>query len=63
MSDYIDLSQQEQQEFINESLNKHRATKHTRERVIQPEGYCHTCYEDVQGQKLFCDSHCAKMYR
>lgn len=33
-----------------------------RRETLTPQGYCHNCFEDLEGDKLFCDSCCAKQH-
>jgi len=31
-------------------------------RSVKPEGYCHYCEDEVEGEKLFCDGKCATLF-
>lgn len=48
-----------EQEFIQNSIKKSKKAKHT---DLKPEKYCHTCFNDVTGDMLFCNDICAKEY-
>ena len=32
------------------------------QKTLTPAGHCHTCYEDVEDNKLFCDRLCADQH-
>lgn len=31
-------------------------------RSVKPEGYCHYCEDEVEGEKLFCNGKCAALF-
>lgn len=46
------------------ALNYHLGINRTRrsERSVKPEGFCHYCEDEVEGEKLFCDGKCASLF-
>lgn len=38
------------------------AKSYRSDRSVKPEGYCHNCEEEVQGEKLFCNGKCATQF-
>lgn len=58
MSDEIDRAQSyiEIQEVTSIQNHLNRVEE---ERSINPEGYCHNCYEEVSPSQLFCNGKCA----
>ena len=59
--DYADLADAEVSNYIS-ACARENDPKKTKTRVLQPEGHCHYCYEDVGDNKLFCDQTCAEKY-
>lgn len=49
------------EQFQQEAMAKHREQKH-QFRSVKPEGFCHTCYKEVDGDKLFCNGRCASKF-
>ncbi len=57
--DIVDESFNEEQAYISERIRN----VHKRKLVkIKPDGYCHNCFEDLEGEKIFCNNKCATQY-
>ena len=59
--DYADLADAEISNYVS-ACARENDPKAAKIRGLQPEGHCHYCYEDVDDNKLFCDSSCAEKY-
>ena len=40
----------------------HLAKRQKNVRSVKPEGYCHYCEEEVEGERLFCNGKCASSF-
>ena len=41
---------------------KVREVQRSTPRRVEPVGYCHACFEDLEPGKLYCDQHCAQAH-
>lgn len=58
--DMADMAFNAEQDNLRYSINKVKKQKHDR---IKPEGYCHSCFNDLEDSKrLFCGPKCAEQY-
>lgn len=57
--DLIDQSFETEQQHLEESISVFNQIKPVK---LKPMGYCYHCYEDAEGDKLFCDKICADSY-
>lgn len=60
--DTADLANSLVEQKLENHLKHHQLTKDRNFRSVKPEGYCHTCFEEVEGAKLFCDGKCASKF-
>ena len=54
--DFDEIHINEVKKHINKSNTVNNNNK------LKPEGYCHSCFEDVSEGKLFCNNICASSY-
>ena len=59
--DMVDYSVAEEDNYREALVAKARKAPQNTSR-LKPVGYCYNCYEDVQGNMLFCDNRCADEY-
>ena len=52
--------------FLETESDLLRHFNHTKQqrhfRSVKPEGYCHYCEDEVEGEKLFCNGKCATLF-
>ena len=59
MSDIADNSFNEEQAYIEENRRNVKTKKYAK---LNPVGYCHFCFENLDDKKLFCNDKCATIY-
>lgn len=60
--DRADRAFVEVDEQLKAEARNHNNASNRSFRSVKPEGFCHTCYEEVEGKKLFCDGKCASKF-
>ena len=59
--DSADLAHIHIETELEENITKFKSNNVDKSRP-EPEGYCLNCYEDVEDNKLFCNSLCAEQF-
>jgi len=59
--DSADLAQMHIEAELENNINNFKRNKIVRDKP-KPEGYCLNCYEDLDNNKLFCNSLCAEQF-
>lgn len=60
--DTADLASTLVEQRLENHIKRHQLNASRQFRSVKPEGFCHTCYEEVEGEQLFCNGKCASKF-